>query len=420
MYVGKATSLKNRVKSYFLSSSASSVLRRGKGRPVEEMISEITSLEVKQADSALEAAILESIIIKKYQPRYNVLGKDDKSWNFLVITNEEFPKLQAIRQHEYESLKHENTRTLKHVFGPFPGLNTKATITLLRKMFLFSTCAPNKCRPCLYREIGQCLGVCTGEISAKEYSARVIKPLVLFLSGKKKQVIQFFERQMQVASKKENYETAVRLRDQIAQLKRIHDMSILNDSFFKDPNLILEGPTQVRIEGYDISNLGATEKVGSMVVFKSSGPVKSDYRKFIVKTVPGQSDVDSLKEVLSRRLSHAEWPFPTIFLIDGGKLQVSAASEVLKRRGVNIPIIGIAKGRKRKRNDLLPEVRHVRFGALGSAFTTKDILFRWLTVHTTLLISVRDEAHRFAIAFHRSRLRSLALRRDKGAKNLIN
>jgi excinuclease ABC subunit C len=144
------------------------------------------------------------------------------------------------------------------------------------------------------------------------------------------------------------------------------------------------------VEGYDISNLGATDKVGSMVVFNKAGPVKSQYRKFTIKTVEGQSDVDCLAEVLERRLNHIEWLLPRVFLIDGGRPQVNKVSEVLKRRGVGIPVIGIAKGSERKRNDII----------LGD----KDPeVIAWVSTHKLLLIKVRDEAHRFAITFNRSK-----------------
>lgn len=399
IYVGKAVSLKNRVRSYWSGQRTP--------RPIEEMIHEVTRIDWREADSALEAAILEAINIKQHQPRYNVLGKDDKSWNYIVITKESFPRVQTIRQHDFEKQERQGVaskKLYKNIFGPFPGLNAKATLTLLRKMFRYSTCNPNKGRPCLYREIGQCLGVCTGEITSQEYGRRVIKPLVIFLGGKKKQVMSQFKREMVAASKQEDYETAAIIRDQLNALSRIHDMAILNDSFFKDPALTLEGPTRVRLEGYDISNLGATEKVGSMVVFNNSGPIKSDYRKFIVKTVEGQSDVDSLAEVLNRRLNHPEWPLPTIFLIDGGRPQVSTAQKVIWGRGIAVPIVGIAKGPERKRNDfIIPNPPQGAKDFLATQFKTKEILYRWVQAHEKLLIAVRDESHRFAITFHRNR-----------------
>jgi excinuclease ABC subunit C len=380
IYVGKATSLKSRVSSYFRGQKSP--------RPIEEFIHEVVKIESKETNSVLEAVILEAVYIKKFLPVYNVMGKDDKSWNYIVISKEAYPFVKTLRQHDFVTGAADSKKYFK-IFGPYPGLNTKAAMKLLRRLFRFSTCLPGQKRPCLYYEMGQCLGVCTGEISSRDYKQQVIKPLVLFLSGKTSAVVRIFKKQMADASKAQNYEEAARLRDQLQQLTRIQDMTIINQSFFEDP---VNANTEIirRIEGYDISNLGATEKVGSMVVFEGGAPNKSQYRKFIIKTVPGQSDIDSLKEVLNRRLNHDEWPMPDLFLIDGGRPQVSAAKKVLAERGVPAALIGLAKGPERKRNDVI----------LGS--NTRPLLL-WLEGHRKLLAQVRDEAHRFAITFHRAR-----------------
>lgn len=387
IYVGKATSLKNRVRSYFVGKRDS--------RPIEQMLDLVKSIKHIQTDSALEAAILESLYIKKYKPKYNILGRDDKSWNYILIGREEYPVISTLRQHEYKlKLDKNDGKKLSeyaYVFGPYPGLNTKAALKLLRRLFSFSTCQKNK-RACLYYQMGQCLGVCTKEISSSAYKQKVIKPLVMFLKGNKKMVIKNLQTAMKKSSKSENYEEAGRLRDQIESLTRIHDVAMLNDSFFKD--VLQQNDFLVRrVEGYDISNLGASGKVGSMVVFNMSGPVKSQYRKFKIKSVVGQSDVDCLAEVLERRLKHAEWALPQIFLIDGGMPQVNTAKRILKAAGIDIPVVGIAKGAARKKNEII----------LGR----KDkLLIDWIQNNKKLLIQVRDEAHRFAIAYQK-KLRKL-------------
>lgn len=396
IYVGKATSLRQRVRSYF----------RGKRtpRPIEEMIHEVVDIKWKVADSVLEAVILESFHIKKFQPKYNVLGKDSKSWNYIVITSDEYPRITTVRQHDLmrQFSKNPTTAQLKklgyaQIFGPYPGLNTKATMKLLRRLFHFSTCKPDGSRMCLYYEMGQCLGVCTGEISATEYKRQVIKPLITFLKGGKKRVISTFTRRMKTASKEQDYETAARLRNQIASLQRIHDVALLNKDFYDDPvetqNLAsLRGYDLRKIEGYDISNLGATGVVGSLVVFMHGEPDKKQYRKFKIKTIDGQSDVDSLQEVFERRLKHGEWPLPDLFLIDGGLPQVNRVKKVLKEREIDIPVVGIAKGPKRKKNEFI-------FGS-----KKKDLVL-WVSQHQRILVRVRDEAHRFALAYQR-KLRS--------------
>lgn len=388
IYVGKATSLKSRVKSYFRG------LRTP--RPIEEMIHEVVTIDWKQTESVLEAVILESVYIKRFLPKYNVLGKDSKSWNYIIVTNDDFPKVLTMRQHDLESLRINDPKAYKQlgdIFGPYPGLNTKAAMKILRRLFRFSTCEPGAKRPCLYYQMGQCLGVCIGEIIALEYRKRVTTPLKWFLAGKKKEVIKAFEKQMKQAAKAEHFEEAALLRNQLKDLQRIHDVTLINKDFFEDQKL--EAPELVtgrkmRIEGYDISNLGATDKVASMVVFDNEGPIKSEYRKFNIKTVTGQSDVDCLAEVMERRLKRDDWQMPDVILIDGGRPQVNRIKKVFTDRGVAIPFLGIAKGVERKRNDVI----------LG---TKEEPFVRWVSSHQPLLIRVRDEAHRFAITFNRSK-----------------
>ena len=384
IYVGRATSLKSRVSSYF----------RGKRtpRPIEEMIHEVARVNHEETDSVLESVILEAFYIKQFQPKYNVLGKDSKSWNYIVITKDVFPKVQTIREHELIIFKKEGISLEKkyaRIFGPYPGLNMKAAQKILRRLFRYSTCEPNQTRPCLYYEMGQCLGVCAGTISAAEYKKQVIRPLTMFLSGKKKAVIKEFEKQMREKAKLELYEDASRLRDQIHALQHIHDVTLIDKSWFENERFRTDERVR-RIEGYDISNLGATGMVGSMVVFQNGEPRKSEYRKFNIKTVAGQSDVDCLAEVLNRRLNHTEWPMPGAILLDGGRPQINRIKKVFNERGVNIPFLGIAKGRERKRNDIILGVKDLQF-------------ISWASEHRGLLIRVRDEAHRFAITFQRSK-----------------
>lgn len=390
IYVGKATSLRSRVRSYFRGPRTP--------RPIENMLHEVVRIDTRSTDSVLEAIILEAVLIKRYQPKYNVLGKDDKSWNYLVLTRDSFPHLVSMRGHDLEQLlPGELEKKYLEVFGPYPGLNARAALKILRRLFFVSNCVPTlDHRPCLYRQMGQCLGICTAEISPAEYRQRVIRPLTLFLRGEKKRVVQGLKRAMESAARIQSFEEAARLRNQLFALERIQDSILINESFVKQersqPTVaeLIGSEKKFRVEGYDISNLGTTGKVGSMVVFDATGPVKSAYRKFTIKTVVGQSDVDCLKEVLHRRLNHSEWPLPILFLIDGGRPQVNAALAVLHERKVDVPVIGIAKGRERKRNDIILGVPSVAIAKLAQAYQS-------------LLIRVRDEAHRFAITFQRSK-----------------
>lgn len=408
IYVGKATSLRDRVKSYFRYvipakaeiQVAGSPIKLGMTarRPIEEMIEEVEKIKTEQTDSVLESAILEGEYIKKYRPKYNIKWRDDKSWNYIIITNDDFPKVKTVRERELDNKKIRQSKQVK-LFGPYPGVNMVEMLRLLRKIFKISTCEPfvskqqskqirqsKQGKPCFYYQLGQCLGVCIGEIEAKEYRKKVIHPLVLFLQGKKKQLLKNLEKEMLAAAKKENFEEAARLRNQIKMLQRIQDIALLNNNFVSEnQSEILNHKSSIsRIEGYDISNLGESGKVGSMVVFDENGPIKSEYKKFKIKTVVGQSDVDCLAEVLERRLKHTEWPLPDIFLIDGGKPQVNKIIKVLKEFKISRPIVGIAKGKERKRND---------FFVSQEISDIKEI--------KNLLIKVRDEAHRFAINYQR-------------------
>jgi excinuclease ABC subunit C len=378
IYIGKATSLKSRVRSYFSGQKTP--------RPVEELIEEVAKINYQETDSVLEAIILEAALIKKHQPPYNVIGKDDKSWQYLCFTKEAYPKIVLVRQHD---LTEATKKLYSKVFGPYTsGTNLKMALKLLRVIFNFSTCEPKQKRPCLYYQMGQCLGVCTGEISAAEYKRKVVRPLTFFLNGHKASLLKSIEKDMKKASKAHQFEEAGRLRDQVHSLQHIQDSALINKEFIATV-LPLKKMDAVRIEGYDISNISGTNNVASMVVFNENGRVPSQYRKFKIKTVEGPNDVACLKEALTRRLNHAEWLMPTVFLIDGGKPQVNAAQEVMDVHNITIPVVGIAKGPERKRNDFILAKPSLA-------------LAKWIHDHEQLLIQARDEAHRFAITYHKN------------------
>jgi excinuclease ABC subunit C len=381
IYIGKATSLKNRVKSYFQGQKTQ--------RPIEEMINQVKDIKCKKTESVPEAIILESLEIKKHKPKYNVIGKDDKSWNYIALTKNDFPQVATVRLHDINNMseKDKKNKYLK-LFGPFPQLKTKETLKILRKLFHYSTCNPNSKKPCFYYQLKQCSGVCTNEISKGEYKKRVINPLTLFLNGKKKQVLTELTKQMKSLAKNNFFEEAAILRNQINNLKHIHDVSLLDSWIMKHKTW---GKKQkIKIEGYDISNLGSSNMVGSMVVFDHNGPIKAEYKKFKIKSLNKQSDVDALEEIISRRLNHDEWKMPDYFLVDGGKPQLNKIKKLFSKQKIDIPIIGIAKGKDRKKNEFHLSNR------------TKE-LTDFVKNNKKLLIQVRDEAHRFAIEYQRKR-----------------
>lgn len=388
IYVGKATSLKNRVRSYFSKPKTF--------RPIEVMMHQVAEIKWKETDSVLEALILEANYIKKFRPKYNIKEKDDKSWNYLVITKDDFPKLQAVREHQLKELKQK--KVFKYIFGPYAQVKTAEVLKILHSLFKISRCSsPSNSEqksPCFDYQIGHCLGVCVNEITSIEYREKVIKPLVAFLSGKKKGLIKSLEKKMRQTAIEQNFEEAARLRNQIFALQKIKDFSLIDKSFLEEADISkfkIE-----RIEGYDISNLGIEAKVGSLVVFNAMRPIKSEYKKFKIKNVEGQSDVDCLKEVIERRIKHNEWPWPQVILVDGGKPQVNAVRKIIKKNRKLVFIVGIAKGPKRKKNEFI--------------FKETDLDFlKWLKRNENLLIRVRNEAHRFAINYQRAIKRKATL-----------
>ncbi|MDD3046073.1 MAG: GIY-YIG nuclease family protein [Candidatus Pacebacteria bacterium] len=368
LYVGKATSLKSRVRSYFNHSKNM--------RPIEVLIKEINDIKYIITESVIEASILEAKYIKKFKPKYNVIGKDDKSWIYFYLTKEDFPKLKAIREHNLKGLK------AKKIFGPYPNIKTAEMMKLLHFLFFVSKCNPNQQKPCFDYQIKKCLGVCINKIDKEEYEKRVIKPLIQFLNGNKKGVIKNLEKQMKAFAKEKRFEEANRVKFQIFRLQKIQDASLINKSFVED--YFDEKKKELRIEGYDISNLGNDNKVGSMVVSDLNGPIKKEYKKFKIKTVFKQSDIDCLREVFERRLKHKEWGVPDIVLIDGGRAQVNLGKKMFK----NIFVFGIAKGKDRKKDEFI-------YG--GDNKETIDFIEN----NKNLFLSLRDEAHRFAINYQK-------------------
>ena len=193
IYVGKASSLKNRVRSYWNG--------RRTFRPIEQLIHEVVFISWEQTDSVLEAVILEGRYIKEHRPKYNVLWKDDKSWNYIVVTKDRYPEVETVREHDLKNVQKQFT----YVFGPYPGMNVRATMKIFRRLFLISVCKPAAKRPCIYRQMGECLGVCTDEVSPKEYKEKVIQPLVTFLKGRKKQLIRNLQKKMKEAAKAQKF-----------------------------------------------------------------------------------------------------------------------------------------------------------------------------------------------------------------------
>jgi len=360
LYIGKATSIKDRVKSYF---SCDILLTRSP--LIAKMLEEAKKIKCVETDSVLEALILEASEIKKHQPFYNSKEKDDKSYNYVSLTREDFPKLLITRG--------------SGTYGPFPhGAELKEALRIIRKIFPYrdDKCRIGKNKPCFNAQIGLCPGPCAGRISKKDYR-KIIQHLKLFFEAKKPRLIKSLEKEMKLFVKNQEFENADKIKKQIFALDHIQDIALIRqdvekaayDSFF-------------RIEAYDIAHLSGKNAVGVMTVVENGELAKHQYRKFKIR-VSKNNDTANLKEVLTRRLAHREWRFPGLIVVDGGKGQINATKEILKNMGLGITVVSVVKDERHKAREIIGGKNVL------SRASDKEILL------------ANSEAHRFAIGYHR-------------------
>ena len=424
LYIGKAVNIKKRLASYF---------RKNILGKIVELQREANNLDWIETTSEVEALIREALLIKAHLPKYNILMRDDKNYFYVGITREDYPKLFITHQPRMQSvaakkrkLSIQNSKFKIHdsdFIGPFTsGSALRATLRILRRIFPYCTCFTPHKRPCLNSQIGRCKGYCCtitmnteslATKSQKEEYKKNIKSIVAILGGKRKKLLAELKREMRGAVKNEKFERAAELRDAIFGLENIFEhKTILEDRRYKSDRaqkiqlrrsrwtkiehtiqtlLNIESPI-TRVEGYDISNISGASATGSMVVFRNGIPEKSEYRKFKIKTIHKISDVDMHKEVMRRRLMHAEWPYPELMVIDGGKPQLNAILSVASN--ANIKIVGLAK----REEELYIEGRKdpVRLDSLP-----QDTMF--------FFQNVRNESHRFAKKYHH-KLREISYR----------
>lgn len=420
LYVGKAKNLKNRIASYFQKTN----LPPDK----KSMLKKISKVEHIPVDSEIEALLLELNLIKKYQPKYNIAFKDDKNYQYIKIDySDDFPKICTVRKiypEQNRRIKKDNTC----YFGPFPSSKVvKQILNLLNYIFHYRECRQKmtvadmqnkKYKLCLRYYIGRCHAPCIGKISKKEYAA-LIKQCKTFLEGKKNIILKDLENKMRLAAQKQNFEEAARRRDQIINLKTIILRRIIaKEKVEKNPaNFELEKILKLkskpkRIECFDVSNIAGKFATGSMVVFKNGLPAKQEYRQFKIHTSNKPNDVAMMKEMLLRRFLHSQtgvtpkgmtsikalhhnsptvvipnntWPLPDLIVVDGGRAQLGVALKILKKYHLKIPAIALAK---KKEEIYLPQKS--KFLILPK---NSKVLF--------LLQNLRDEAHRFALSYHK-------------------
>lgn len=369
LYVGKAVNLKKRVSQY---------LHQALDDRLSLMLEQVKQVAHQTTPSVVEALILEANLIKKFQPKFNVKEKDQKSFLYIWISREKFPRIEFIRGLELHLISEKKPL----LFGPYPSATQiRAGLDIIRQIFPFRTCNPMPKKACLYYYLGLCPAPCIGKINKDNYWA-LVKKIKEILEGKKGRIIKQMEKEMKALAKKHKFEEAANLRNKIFALQHIQDVAVIKKedqppSFYH------------RIEAYDVSGIRGVFATGSMVVFVEGAPEKSGYRKFRIKTVKGINDIAMLKEILARRLRHQEWSLPDLIIIDGGGGQVNGASEVLKNFDLKIPVLGIAKGKDRKKDELVLAPR-LRLGQAGI------IPFRDLR----LFKEIRDEAHRFARGYY--------------------
>lgn len=370
LYIGKATSLKDRVKSYFVRD-----ILMTRSPLIAKMLEEAKKIEFFQTDSVLEALLLEASMIKKSQSIYNSREKDDKSYNYVVITKEDYPRLLIVRGRD---LQYGLPREALAEWGPFPhGGELKEALKIIRKIFPYrdSKCKLNG-KPCFNAQIGLCPGPCAGRISKKNYK-KIIHHLELFFEAKKPQLIKSLEKEMRLFAKEQKFEEAEKVKRQIFALNHIQDIALIKSDL---KSRILNPKSTFRIEAYDIAHISGTNVVGVMVVVEDGELAKSQYRKFRIHD-DQNNDTANLKEVLTRRLAHPEWRFPDLIVVDGGKGQINVTKEVLGKAGLNIAVVSVVKDERHKAREIL--------GSGQSSALTKSILL------------ANSEAHRFAISYHR-------------------
>jgi len=406
LYIGKATNLKERIKQH------------------EDLLSLTKQIGYIKTNSEIEALILEANLIKKYKPKYNVVWRDDKNYFFVGITKEDFPQVFITHQ---TKAKGQRSKIKSDYIGPFvDGTALKATLKILRKVFPYRSCRNLLKHPCLWYQLGRCPAPCLLksklgeqipglEIKIKKECQQNVKNIIKILQEKKIQVITELKREMKMAAKSQNFEKAAKIRDQIGALERVlahtkifsktidvrHQQGKNWQAVQKILQKILKIKRKIsRIEAYDVSNIQGQEATGSMITFIKGLPDKKFYRKFKIRIDGKPNDVAMLKEILHRRINHPEWGWPDLILIDGGKAQLNAALQCLKYKFKEMKVMALAK-KKKEPVASLPVIAP-QLNKLFIKGRKQPILLKKLPREIfNLILQLRDEAHRFAISYHK-------------------
>ncbi|MCM8826653.1 MAG: excinuclease ABC subunit UvrC [Candidatus Omnitrophica bacterium] len=387
IYVGKATSLKKRVNSYFqkfLLNEKTAIL-----------VSKINDIDYIVCDSEAQALILEASLIKQHKPRYNVALKDDKSYPYIEVTNEEYPRIfvsrpkgrKFIPSGEEGIILIEDGNKSSRLFGPYSKVKLiKEALHLIRRIFPYRSCKNLPKKPCLFYHLNLCPAPCIGKITFEEYRD-IVENICRIIKGEKEVLVDSLEKKMLKMADEKRFEEAAFFRDKLTAVynlyagkTQLHQLISLKD-LLKLPKL------PILIEAIDISNLTGKEPAGSLVVFRDGLPDKSNYRRFKITYGEYPNDYEMIAEVVRRRytrLKNENRTFPNLIIIDGGKGHVSRAKEELDKLNLDIPIIGIAKGNE--------EIWCVK--------ENKPLIIPRDNPSLHLIQRIRDEAHRFAHKYH--------------------
>ncbi len=380
LYVGKATNLRDRVRSYF-----DDDLITTRGPRVVDMVTRADKLLYETTPTVLEALVREAVLIKKYNPKANIEGKDDKTFLYTVITREPIPRVLVVRG---KDLNEKRTQArgvrISYVFGPFPsGTQLREALRLIRRIFPFydterpvtTTGKHIRTKIEFNRQIGQY----PRDISQADYR-HSIRSIAIFLAGRAKELRKTLTHDMMRAARTEQFEIATQYKRELFALDHVQDVSLIKE----DDKQGVAGP---RIEAYDTAHISGTSAIAVMVVIEDGTPQKRSYRTFRI-IGKGNDDIASLREVLSRRLAHDKWCLPRAIVVDGGKIHKKAAESVLADAGVAIPVVALVKDDKHHPREII--------GARLACISERDIIL------------ANSEAHRFAISRHR-RMRRLRI-----------
>ncbi|MBP7088391.1 MAG: GIY-YIG nuclease family protein [Candidatus Omnitrophica bacterium] len=370
LYIGKATSLKKRLKSHFSRPQSKNTV----------FLDKVTEIEYIQCSSPEQALILEAALIKEQKPRYNIALRDNKSYPYVVLTKEEFPRIFISRP------KNNNQLTF---YGPYPKAKTlKLALTLIRRVFPYRTCRIMPRSACLFFSLKLCPAPCIGKISESQYK-NIIRNIIKLIQGERELLVKELKQKMNKLAKAEKFEEAGKIRDKLLAIDILyqgkpqkHELVILKE-LLDLPKIPLD------MEAIDISRLGKGQATGSVVVFKEGNPDKSQYRRFLIKNLNQQDDYAMIGEIIQRRYSRLlaqNSKLPDLVIIDGGIGHVNRADDVLRKLGISLPLIGISK----QKEEIWFPHRALEKNKNNPLIISKE------NPALQLIQRIRDEAHRFA------------------------